>query len=205
MNTTTTLLIPDQHINSLHFQPASTEVSTHKATAHHTHMWCLPLFAVSMSIIRPGVQTIISQPRFSSAICSDIPVPPYTQTTCMPSNLENLRHSAAICKASSRVGVMMMAETGNRARNIQADIRSVITTPINRWRMLQSSGTTTAAATRVQIAINHPTYHYKNLNKHDCGDSTMFEYQFLLKVNWKQQAHVTHKRCQWRPTFQHWT
>ena len=35
-----------------------------------------PELAASMSIILPGVQTMISAPRFNSAICSEIPVPP---------------------------------------------------------------------------------------------------------------------------------
>ena len=73
-----------------------------------------PLLADSMSIILPGVQTMISQPRFNSAICSEMPVPPYTHTTCSPSGLVNLRHSVVICKASSRVGVMITAETSHQ-------------------------------------------------------------------------------------------
>ena len=36
----------------------------------------LPELAASMSIILPGVHTMISAPRFNSAICSEIPVPP---------------------------------------------------------------------------------------------------------------------------------
>ena len=35
-----------------------------------------PELAASMSIILPGVHTMISAPRFNSAICSEIPVPP---------------------------------------------------------------------------------------------------------------------------------
>lgn len=71
----------------------------------------LPLLADNMSIIRPGVHTMISQPRFNSAICSDIPVPPYTHTAFSPRGLVNFLHSEVICMASSLVGVMMMAES----------------------------------------------------------------------------------------------
>ena len=44
----------------------------------------LPPLADNMSIIRPGVHTIISAPRFNSAICSEMPVPPYTHTLRAP-------------------------------------------------------------------------------------------------------------------------
>ncbi len=65
----------------------------------------LPPLAASMSIILPGVHTITSAPRFSSAICSEMPVPPYTHTTVSPKALQKRRHSLEICMASSRVGV----------------------------------------------------------------------------------------------------
>ena len=58
-----------------------------------------------MSIILPGVQTMISHPRFNSAICSEIPAPPYTQTVCNPKDFVNFFASDAICMASSLVGV----------------------------------------------------------------------------------------------------
>jgi hypothetical protein len=78
----------------------------------------LPLLAVSMSIMRPGVHTMISQPRFSSAICSEMPVPPYTHTQRSDSVLVNLRASLLICSASSRVGVMITAaaQAGGRVK-----------------------------------------------------------------------------------------
>ena len=44
----------------------------------------LPPLADNISIIRPGVHTIISAPRFNSAICSEMPVPPYTHTLRAP-------------------------------------------------------------------------------------------------------------------------
>jgi len=79
--------------------------------------WIIPLLAASMSIIRPGVHTITSAPRFNSAICSEMPVPPYTQTTRISRARVNLRHSRPICIASSRVGVNMIAtDTHRRTR-----------------------------------------------------------------------------------------
>ena len=72
-------------------------------------VWIIPLLAASMSIIRPGVHTMTSAPRFNSAICSEMPVPPYTQTTCRSNARVNLRHSRPICIASSRVGVSTIA------------------------------------------------------------------------------------------------
>uniref|UniRef100_A0A182QQ22 Uncharacterized protein n=1 Tax=Anopheles farauti TaxID=69004 RepID=A0A182QQ22_9DIPT len=68
-----------------------------------------PEFAASMSIIRPGVHTMISAPRFNSAICSEMPVPPYTQAVRRLSDFENFFMSLPICMQSSRVGVMMIA------------------------------------------------------------------------------------------------
>ena len=38
-----------------------------------------------------------------------MPVPPYTHTTLSPRGLENFLHSLVICRASSRVGVMITA------------------------------------------------------------------------------------------------
>ena len=52
---------------------------------------------------------MISQPLLSSAICSEIPVPPYTQTTWIPRDLVNFLHSDVICIASSLVGVIITA------------------------------------------------------------------------------------------------
>ena len=75
----------------------------------------LPPFAANMSIIRPGVQTMISVPRRSSAICSEMPVPPYTQTVCRPRTLVNFLHSLLIWRASSRVGVRMTPEREQNA------------------------------------------------------------------------------------------
>lgn len=83
------------------------------------HSGHLPLLADNMSIIRPGVHTMISQPRFNSAICSDIPVPPYTHTAFSPRGLVNFLHSEVICMASSLVGVIMMAESA--CMNIRID------------------------------------------------------------------------------------
>jgi hypothetical protein len=54
---------------------------------------------------------MISAPRFNSAICSDIPVPPYTHTALRFKDLVNFLHSFPICIHSSRVGVMITAET----------------------------------------------------------------------------------------------
>ena len=48
----------------------------HSTNQSHNKMSNLPPLAASMSIILPGVQTMISAPRFNSAICSEIPVPP---------------------------------------------------------------------------------------------------------------------------------
>lgn len=47
-------------------------------------------------------------PRFSSAICSEIPVPPYTQTACKLRLFVNFLMSLPICMHSSRVGVIMI-------------------------------------------------------------------------------------------------
>eukprot|EP00968_Pinguiococcus_pyrenoidosus_P011531 scaffold927_cov230-Pinguiococcus_pyrenoidosus.AAC.13 len=60
-----------------------------------------------MSIIRPGVHTTTSAPRFSCAICSFTPAPPYTAATLKLKDLANLRASLAIWTASSRAGAMM--------------------------------------------------------------------------------------------------
>lgn len=73
------------------------------------------MLAESMSIILPGVHTMISQPLFSSAICSEIPVPPYTQTTLRPKALANRLHSEEICMASSLVGVRIRATEENNS------------------------------------------------------------------------------------------
>jgi hypothetical protein len=54
---------------------------------------------------------MISAPRFNSAICSDIPVPPYTHTALRFKDLVNFLHSFPICIHSSRVGVMITAKT----------------------------------------------------------------------------------------------
>lgn len=50
-----------------------------------------------------------SAPRFNSAICSEMPVPPYTVTTRKFKGFANLLHSLPICKHNSRVGDIIMA------------------------------------------------------------------------------------------------
>jgi hypothetical protein len=47
-----------------------------------------PLLAASMSIMRPGVHTIISVPRFSSAICSEMFVPETQLEASVASNIK---------------------------------------------------------------------------------------------------------------------
>eukprot|EP00965_Chrysotila_dentata_P167851 5542852-Pleurochrysis_carterae.AAC.1 len=62
-----------------------------------------PPFAVSMSIIRPGVHTSISAPRLSSAICCLIAAPPYTATTRSEVSRENLRISRYTCEIQHQI------------------------------------------------------------------------------------------------------
>ena len=85
-------------------------LNTEAQSEFQCHNDVSPLLAANMSIILPGVHTMISAPRFSSAICSEIPVPPYTHTTFRLSGFVKRLQSFVICMASSRVGVMMMAE-----------------------------------------------------------------------------------------------
>mmetsp|Transcript_19650 Transcript_19650/g.58284 ORF Transcript_19650/g.58284 Transcript_19650/m.58284 type:complete len:201 (-) Transcript_19650:1463-2065(-) len=69
----------------------------------------LPLAVVSRSIMRPGVHTMISVPRFRSEIWLATPEPPNTGTHVRPSGLPNFLISFAICCTSSRVGASTSA------------------------------------------------------------------------------------------------
>ena len=60
-------------------QLTSTTLILSSACSRSSSWWSaltFPELAASMSIILPGVHTMISAPRFNSAICSEIPVPP---------------------------------------------------------------------------------------------------------------------------------
>ena len=59
--------------------------------------------------MRPGVQTMTSVPRLSSAICSAMEAPPKMAVTLSSRARAKRRASETICVTSSRLGAMTSA------------------------------------------------------------------------------------------------
>lgn len=91
--------------------PMSNILSASSKTRYVTRrrLVILPPLVTRMSIMRPGVQTTISAPRFSSVIWFATPEPPYTATTSMLCTLQNFLVSLLICCTSSLVGATTRA------------------------------------------------------------------------------------------------